>query len=211
MAEFENFKKRISKEQEEQIRYANEKLLAAVFSEDSVKNKRNTEAVEIAPNTLVAARIVDYRPANVQAFDTVKGSIATLLKRKEAQAMAAKDGQERLAALRKGEDNLAWGAVKSVSRLDPRPIPPAAVATVFKMDAGKLPGYAGVDLPGSGYALFKLVKLNPGEALDEARKQAMLRQLNTLLAQEDVQGYLAALRARHKVEINTAALESKEK
>ncbi|HPM40812.1 MAG TPA: nucleotide exchange factor GrpE, partial [bacterium] len=28
MAEFENFKKRISKEQEEQIRYANEKLLA---------------------------------------------------------------------------------------------------------------------------------------------------------------------------------------
>lgn len=190
---------------------ANEKLLAAVFSEDSVKNKRNTEAVEIAPNTLVAARIIDYRPATVQAFDTVRGSIATLLKRKEAQAMAAKEGQERLAALRKGEDNLAWGALKSVSRLDPRPIPSAAVATVFKMDASKLPGYAGVDLPGSGYALFKLVKLNPGEALDEARKQAMLRQLNTLLAQEDVQGYLAALRARHKVEINTAALESKEK
>ena len=190
---------------------ANEKLLAAVFSEDSVKNKRNTEAVEIGQNTLVAARIIDYRPATLQPFDTVKASIATLLKRQEAQALAVKDGEARLANLRKGEDSLAWGAVKSVSRLDPRQIPAPAAPTVFKMDAGKLPSYAGVDLPGNGYALFKLVKLNPGEALDDARKQAMLRQLNTLSAQEEVQSYLAALRSRYKVEINTVLLEAKDK
>lgn len=191
---------------------ANEKLLAAVFSEDSVKNKRNTEAVEIAQNTLVAARVVDYRPATLQPFDSVKGSIETLLKRQEAQALARKDGEARLAVLRKGEDSLGWGAVKSVSRLDPRQIAPAAVPTVFKMDASKLPGYAGVDLTGSGYALFKLVKLNAGEkTLDDARKQAMLRQLSTLAAQEEVQSYLAALRSRYKVEINMAAVESRDK
>ena len=190
---------------------ANEKLLAAVFSEDSVKNRRNTEAVEIAQNTLVAARIIDYRPATLQPFDSVKGSIATLLKRQEAQALAVKDGEARLANLRKGEDSLAWGAVKSVSRLDPRQIPAPAEPTVFKMDSGKLPAYAGVDLPGNGYALVKLVKLNPGEVLDDARKPAMLRQLNTLSAQEEVQSYLAALRSRYKVEINTALLDAKDK
>jgi peptidyl-prolyl cis-trans isomerase D len=190
---------------------ANEKLLAAVFSEDSVKNRRNTEAVEIAPNTLVAARIVDYKPATLQPFESVKGSIETLLRRQEAQELARKDGEARLEALRKGEDKLGWGAVKSVSRLDPRQVPPPAVPTVFKMDAGKLPAYAGVDLPGSGYALFKLVKLNAGEALDDARKQALVRQLNTLEAQEEVHSYLAALRNRYKVEINAAALEAKEK
>ncbi|MGB9193421.1 MAG: SurA N-terminal domain-containing protein, partial [Azonexus sp.] len=190
---------------------ANEKLLAAVFSEDSVKNRRNTEAVEIAPNTLVAARIVDHKPATLQPFESVKGSIETLLRRQEAQALARKDGEARLEALRKGDDKLGWGAVKSVSRLDPRQVPPPAVPTVFKMDAGKLPAYAGVDLPGSGYALFKLVKLNAGEALDDARKQALVRQLNTLEAQEEVHSYLAALRNRYKVEINTAALEAKEK
>jgi peptidyl-prolyl cis-trans isomerase D len=190
---------------------ANEKLLAAVFSEDSVKNRRNTEAVEIAPNTLIAARIVDYKPATLQPFESVKGSIETLLRRQEAQALARKDGEARLEALRKGDDKLGWGAVKSVSRLDPRQVPPPAVPTIFKMDAGKLPAYAGVDLPGSGYALFKLVKLNAGEALDDARKQALVRQLNTLEAQEEVHSYLAALRNRYKVEINTAALEAKEK
>ncbi|WP_153131149.1 SurA N-terminal domain-containing protein [Dechloromonas hortensis] len=187
----------------------NEKLLAALFSDDSVKSKRNTEAVEIAQNTLVAARLVEYKPTTLQAFEGVQGSIETLLKRKEAQALAAKDGEARLESLKKGEDKLAWGAPKSVSRLDARLIPPVAVATVFKMDAGKLPAYAGVELPGSGFALFKLSRLEMGAKLDDARQQAMLRQLSQLSAQEDVQAYLAALRNRYKVEINQAALEAK--
>lgn len=187
----------------------NEKLLAALFSDDSVKSKRNTEAVEIAQNTLVAARLVEYKPTTLQAFEGVQGSIETLLKRKEAQALAAKDGEARLESLKKGEDKLAWGAPKSVSRLDARLIPPVAVATVFKMDAGKLPAYAGVELPGSGFALFKLSRLEVGAKLDDARQQAMLRQLSQLSAQEDVQAYLAALRNRYKVEINRAALEAK--
>ena len=190
---------------------ANEKLLAALFSEDSVKNRRNTEAVEIGPNTLVAARIVDYKPATLQPFESVKVAIETMLKRQEAQAQARKDGEARLEALRKGEDKLAWGAVKRVSRLDHGALPPAAVPTVFRMETAKLPAFAGVELPGSGYTLFRLNKVEAGEALDEARKQAMLSQLANLEMQEEVQSYLSALRSRYKVEINQAALETKEK
>jgi len=190
---------------------ANEKLLAALFSEDSVKNRRNTEAVEIGPNTLVAARIVDYKPTALQPFESVKVAIETMLKRQEAQAMARKDGEARLEALRKGEDKLAWGAVKRVSRLDHGALPPVAVPTVFRMETAKLPAFAGVELPGSGFALFRLNKVEAGEALDEARKQAMLGQLANLEMQEEVQSYLAALRHRYKVEINQAALEAKDK
>jgi len=190
---------------------ANEKLLAALFSEDSIKNKRNTEAVEIATNTLVAARLVDYKPASLQPFDGVKASIETLLKRQEAQAQAKKDGESRLESLKKGEDKLAWGAAKSVSRLDSRMIPPPAAEAVFKMDGAKLPAYTGVELPGSGYALFKLSKVGSGDELDAARRQALLGQLANLSAQEDLRLYLAALRSRYKVEIHPAALEVKEK
>ena len=38
----------------------NPKLLAAIFSADSVEKKRNTEAVELAPNQLAAARITQF-------------------------------------------------------------------------------------------------------------------------------------------------------
>ena len=189
----------------------NAKLLAALFSEDSIKNKRNTEAVEIASNTLVAARLVDYKPAALQPFDGVKGTIESMLKRQEAQALAKKDGEARLETLKKGEDKLSWSAAKSVSRIDSRLIPPAAVPAVFRMDTAKLPAYTGVELPGSGYALFKLSKVNAGEAIDEANRRAMLDQLGKMGAQEDVRLYLAALRGRYKVEINKAALETKEK
>ena len=189
----------------------NEKVLAALFSEDSVKNKRNTEAVEIATNTLVAARIIEHKPATRQPFDGLKANIEALLKRQEAQAMARKDGESRLEALKKGEDKLTWSTAKSVSRMDARQLPPPAVPAIFKLDAAKLPAYTGVELPGSGYSLFKLAKVVAGEKLDDARQQGMLTQLGTMGAQEEMRLYLDALRKRYKVEINQSVLETKEK
>ncbi|HJW24606.1 MAG TPA: SurA N-terminal domain-containing protein [Rhodocyclaceae bacterium] len=191
---------------------ANEKLLGAVFSEDAIKNKRNTEAIEVAPNTLVAARVVEYKPAALQPFEAVKDKIEAMLKRQEAQALAKQAGEARLAALKKGEgDQVSWGAAKTVSRLDPGSVPPQAVPAIFKADAAKLPAYAGFELPGGGYALYKVVKVEAGDKMDDARRQAMARQLGNLVMQEDVQSYLAALRARYKVEVNQAALEAKER
>lgn len=188
----------------------NEKLLNALFSEDSIKSRRNTEAVEIAPNTLVAARIAEHKPAAMQPLESVKANIETLLRNQEAQAAAVKQGETLLAALKKGEDKLNWGAVKSVSRMDARLVAPTAVPVVFRMDAEKLPSYAGLELPGSGYSLFKLSKVGEGEKISDDNKAAMLNQLGSLVAQEDVQLYLAALRARYKVEVHQSALASKE-
>jgi peptidyl-prolyl cis-trans isomerase D len=88
---------------------ANAKLLEALFSDDAVKNKRNTEAVEIAPNTLVSARIIDYKPAALQSFDTMQANIEQLLVRQEAQKLAKADGEARLAALKAGEDQAGMG------------------------------------------------------------------------------------------------------
>lgn len=95
--------------------------------------------------------------------------------------------------------------------MEARQLPPPVAQSVFRMETGKLPSYSGVELPGTGYALFKLTKVQAGEKLDDASKQAMLKQLGNLAAQEEVQLYLAALRSRYKVEVNQAALELKDK
>ncbi|HZX32985.1 MAG TPA: SurA N-terminal domain-containing protein [Rhodocyclaceae bacterium] len=191
---------------------ANAKLLSAVFSDDAVKNKRNTEAVEVAPNTLVAAHVLEYKPAALQPFEAVKDKIEALLKHQEAQALAKKAGEAKLEALKKGEaQQIAWGSAKTVSRLEASQLPPQAVQAIFKADVSKLPAYAGLDVQGNGYALYKVVKVEAGDKIDEAKRQAMARQLGGLAMQEDVQSFLAALRARYKVEINQAALEAKER
>ncbi len=188
----------------------NEKLLKALFSDDSVKSKRNTEAVEIAPNTLVAARIVEYKAAALQPFETVQAGIETMLKRQKAQEMAVKDGQDRLAALKKGGDEkVSWSPARTVSRNDAKPaLPEAALTAVFKTDAGKLPAFTGVELPGGGYGLYKLTKVDSEAKVDDDTRKGTQAQLERITAQQEVQSYLAALRARHKVEINKAAVEA---
>ena len=186
----------------------NAKLLAAVFSDDTIQNKRNTEAVEVAQNTLVAARIAEYQPASVQPLAGLQATIEKLLVNQEAQKLARADGEARLAALQSGTDKLAWGADKVVSRMDARLLPPQAAPLVFRMDKSKLPGYAGVDLPGKGYALYRLSKVTPGAALDTARRQGLQGQLRSLAAQQEVAMYLSALRARYKVDVNEKALAS---
>ncbi|MDR2187456.1 MAG: SurA N-terminal domain-containing protein [Azonexus sp.] len=189
---------------------ASEKLLAALFSEDSVKNRSNTETVEIAPNTLAAARLVDYKAATQQPFDSLQTSIETLLRRQEAQALAVKDGEARLEALKKGEDKLRWSAEKTMTRLSAAAehLPPAAVAAVFRMDADKLPAYTGVALPGSGYTLYRLKRVEAGAEIDTASRKAFQGQLENFAAREEMREYLAALRERYKVEVHLGALEN---
>ena len=78
---------------------------------------------------------------------------------------------------------------------------------------GTLSGAVGAD-PQRRVVARRVERLDRGAvhlALDDARKQALLRQLNTLEAQEEVQSYLAALRSRYKVDINKAVLDAKDK
>ncbi len=45
------------------------RVIEAMFCDDSLKNRRNTQAIEIGPNTLVSARVLEHRPAAVRPLD----------------------------------------------------------------------------------------------------------------------------------------------
>jgi peptidyl-prolyl cis-trans isomerase D len=102
----------------------NPKLLAALFSSDSIKNRRNTDAIEVAPSTLVAARVLEHQPAAQRGFDEMKGEIAEQLRRREASALALKDGTAKLEKLRQGADpGVKWSLPRLVSRRDAQGLP----------------------------------------------------------------------------------------
>lgn len=192
---------------------SNDKLFQALFSNDAVKEKRNTEAVEIAPNTFVAARVAEYKAAEQVAFDKVKGEIEARLKREQAHKLAKADGEAKLAALQQGKEaSVTWGTLKSLTRSTPSNLPPFVVKAIFKAPAGKLPSYTGVDLPNDGgYVLFKIAEVNAGKVAEEAQRKAMGEQIQNVMAQLDTQLYLQALRKRYKVEIHTPVLEKLDK
>lgn len=190
---------------------ANPKVLEALFADDALKNKHNTAAVEVAPNTLVAARVVEHKPAALRPFDEVKAAIIGQLSRQEAQKLAKEEGQAMLAKLQSGDDKLAWGPVKSVSRMAAGQLPREAAAAVFKADVKKLPAYVGVTLPDGGYGLFKIAKVARPEKVEDAQVARLQAQYAQFSAQQDTAAYLVALRKKYGVEINKAALESKER
>lgn len=188
------------------------KLLGALFAEDAVNGKRNTEAVEVAQNTLIAARLIEHKPASLIPFDTIKAEVEKRLLREEATKLASKTGADKLAALAKdGSDKESWGASKTVSRLTAGNLPPAVLSAIFKADTAKLPAYAGVELPGAGYVLFKITKVGQPEKTDEAKRKAVVQRLTTTAAEDDLNGYMASLRSRYKVEVHKEVLESKDK
>ena len=190
----------------------NEKLLAALFTDDAIKNKRNTDAVEVAQNTLVSARVLEHKPAAVRPFESVRADIETMLKAKEATALAKKKGEEKLAELTGGQDKINWALVKNVSRLQGKQVPAPALQAIFRADVSKLPAYAGVELPNNGgYALHKIMAVKPLETVDADKRRVLQRDYENMTAQEDFAAYLAGLRQRYKVEINKSVLEAKER
>lgn len=190
----------------------NAKLMAALFSDDAIKNKRNTEAVEVAPNVLVSARILEYKPAAQQPLETVEPTIARFLAHQEAAKLAAQEGEQKLARLNKGEKvELGWSKPHAVTKGMAGELPPDVLRAIFTADAAKLPAYAGV--PGAGgYVLFRIsqVKRYAAEGGETPQARALRGEYARLVAEEEMASWIASLRAKYPVEINQAVLDSKE-
>ena len=186
----------------------NGKLLTALFSDDAVQNKRNTAAVEVGPNTLLAARVAEHSAATIRPFESVQSEIEALLKDEEAMKQAKSTGQAHLAELEKGEDKIAWLEERAVSRLQARQsqLPATALQAIFKAGTQKLPVYLGVDT-GDGYSLFKITAVTSPEKVDEQQLKSLKEEYTNIVAQEDLSTYLSSLRSRYRIDINQSLLE----
>lgn len=186
----------------------NPRLLAALFSADSLQNKRNTEAVQVAPGVLVAARVIEHRAEEQLKYDDVKAAIGEMLRRRAAAELAHKDGEAKLAELRSGKDaGVKWSPARTISRRDPQGMPPEAVQRAVSADASKLPAYAGVAFP-EGYLLLRVSRVIEADA-KQADAQTAAR-INALYGRSQYEAYVGSLRARGDIEVNPANLEKKQ-
>ncbi|MTV36145.1 SurA N-terminal domain-containing protein [Duganella radicis] len=181
--------------------YNNAKFLAALFSNDSLTSKRNTEAVETAPSTLVAGRIVEFKPATKRPLAEVDAQIRQRVTIEEAAKLAAKAGEEKLAAFKKSGDATGFGPAKLVSRSKPEGINGLALQAVMKADTTKLPAYVGVDVPGLGYGLYRVGKVQQPAQQDEAQRKNEAEQIGNLMAQQEMAQYIELLKQKAKVKV----------
>lgn len=193
--------------------FNNAKFLKAVFSDDSIKNKRNTEAVEIAPNTLIAGRIVEFKPESKRPLAEVDAQIRQRVTQDEAVKLARKAGEAKLAAIKASGDAAGFGEAKVLSRTKAPTIANAAALDVLKADTAKLPAYVGVELPGQGYGVYRINKVGQPATLDVARRANEAQQISGAVGQQEMFAYVEALKKKAKAKMNgnvaTVAAETK--
>ncbi len=191
--------------------FTNPKLQTALFSDEVQKNKRNTEAVEIATNTLVAARALESKPAVVRPFEEVEKGIIARLTREEAGKLAMKDGEAKLAALKLGKaTDVKWPALLSVSRASAGGLAPNVIEAAMKADPKTLPAYVGTENPAGGFVLVQVAKVNDAPAVDEAKLQTTRTRIAQSLSQQEILATLGQIRAKSDVTIAKDALTKKQ-
>lgn len=182
---------------------ANERLLSAIFSEDAIVNHRNTEPVEVQPDTFVVARIAEYKPAAKQTLSVVRDQIVEKLKRRMAEVKAMEEGQAKLTRLQAGEnvEEVSWGDAQVISYMQSRGLDHDTLRAIFRAETGHLPVYTGSVDPQGGFNLIRISKVIEPETADKAKAENFTKQLEQMIAQEEMASYLTALRQRYDVKV----------
>lgn len=184
------------------------KLSQAMFSDEVLKNKRNTEAVEIAPNVLVAARAVEVKPAEIRPLASVEADIQRTLQRKEAAKLAQAEGEKKLKALKEGgEVAVTWPQPLAISRQQTGALNPKVLDQVMKANVSKLPAYVGVADSQGGYTLVRISKIIDPPALDSGTFTALRQRTEQAILQEELAALLAQTRTATGVKIRESAIE----
>jgi peptidyl-prolyl cis-trans isomerase D len=204
----------VTRSQVQQLALGNAKFVQALFSPESIQGKRNTDAIEVGPNALMAGRIVEYKPAAPRPLDEVRDEIRRQLTVRAASEMAQKAGREKLALLEQGKSDkdagVSFGKPLALQRGQPQPgLSPEAVNRIFQADAARLPAYVGSVNDRGGFSIYKVVAVNTPPAGDAAKTGLAATRIGEQLGREFVNAYLGSLKAKADVKIDQAALEKK--
>jgi len=186
---------------------AKPELMDQLLSPDALQQHHNTEAVEVSPNTLVSARVIDHKAAGTRPLAEVAASIRQKLTEEAARNKAIEAGQQALKAAQSGQAVSGFGAPMLVSRMKPLNLPRESIKAIFGADSTKLPVTVGVETP-DGYRLYRIAKVIEGTP-DPAQHQQLQQELTSTLRAEEMRAYLEFVKSKAKVKINEAILEKK--
>lgn len=179
---------------------ASAKLLTAVFADDALRNKRNTDAVEVGPSQLASARVVEYRPSVLKPLEEVKALAREKVKLAQALEKAREAGQARLAAVKSQPSEFDKLPALTVSRMQPMGMPRELMDAILRIDARRVPAVTGVDLGVNGYAVLRIDTVRNPEVQAPIKAQ-WGPQLTQAYSVAETQLYYESLKKRLDVQV----------
>jgi peptidyl-prolyl cis-trans isomerase D len=185
-------------------------LSAALFSPESIKTKQNTEAIEVKPGTLVAARVVEHRPARVRPLVEVSQAIEARLRAEQSARLLAQQGEATIQSLKKGDEaGLNWSAFQIVGRQPSPALDAAGVKAVFQVNTDKLPAYTSFARPDGSYRIVRVSRVLDAPAMDPQLLASIESGVTQAQQRADMQAMIALVKAGQKVKIQPNAIEGR--
>jgi peptidyl-prolyl cis-trans isomerase D len=191
--------------------FKNEALMNALYSKESIKDRRNTEAIEVTPNNLISARVVDYKAQSTKPFAEVKKSIEDYLKFEAAKKLVATEGEAALKSVADASRKIDWQATVLVDRKNTKGLSQAVTNHAYKMPTDKLPSYSGFVDGNNGYVIVKVSKVAFPNDDNEENKKEFASSYTEALSSEYLRAYLKGLKAKSSVSVNQKFFEATQK
>jgi len=191
--------------------FKNETLMNALYSKESIKDHRNTEAIEVTPNNLISARVVDYKAQSTKPFTDVKKNIEDYLKFEAAKKTVASEGEAALKTISDTSRKIDWQPAVLVDRKNTKGLSEAVINHAYKMPTDKLPSYSGFVDGNNGYVIVKVNKVSFPNDNNEENKKAFALDYTEALTSEYLSAYLKGLKAKASVSVNQKFFEAAQK
>ena len=191
--------------------FKNEALMNALYSKESIKDRRNTEAIEVTPNNLISARVVDYKAQSTKPFAEVKKSIEDYLKFEAAKKLVATEGEAALKSVADASRKIDWQATVLVDRKNTKGLSQAVTNHAYKMPTDKLPSYSGFVDGNNGYVIVKVSKVAFPNDDNEENKKEFASSYTEALSSEYLSAYLKGLKAKSSVSVSQKFFEATQK
>ena len=170
---------------------ANAKVIQSLYGDEALKNKRNTEAVQIAPGVFVSARVVTLYPAQVLPFKDVVAEVKRQVSQVAAEKLAIAAASEKLAALEKDPKNVAgFSSAIWISRNKPGSLVGSSMDQVMSVNEAKLPAIVSVTNPGVGSTIYRIDQVRQPSTVDAKVQKAQAQQIQALAAQSEFAGFM---------------------
>lgn len=176
----------------------------AVFSPQVLTEKHNSGVIEISPDTMLAVRVQNIKPAHIPALELVSDRIRQHLVAQRAHDLAVKAGQDHLSALSNEAGSLSdvpegFGDPLTVSRVSAQNVDKQVLDAAMALNAHKVPGYTGVE-GAQGFVIVRVEQVTAGQA-DASVLAALPSELKQLWGQAEEQAVLKAMRVQANVEV----------
>lgn len=190
----------------------NPRVRQVLFSSEVLRDKNNSGVIELAPDTMLAVRVQEVKPAHVPPLADVQDDIRERLVSERAAQAAREAGEAALKALQDGAQAAdpaavpeGFGAPLVVSRQQPQGLPQALLEAVMRMPPGAQgrPSYAGLPV-GADYTVVRLERVAPGTVSAEDG-DLLARQLSGAWGRAEEDAVVQTLRQQYGVKILPSA------